>query len=481
MLVIRILAKGVITVFVAREKELDLLDKAYAEGGFHMAVVYGRRRVGKTSLLRAFIASKPNACYFTAQDTLAQENLDGLSRSILAPGDAEMVDYSAVPSFGSFKDALQSVFDRAEKERMVLVIDEYPYLAQSYPGASSLIQALIDERKNRSKLFFVLCGSSMSFMEHQVLGHKSPLYGRRTLQLKVEPFDAFDARKVLGEVDAMRAIELYSLVGGVPLYLEQIDGTKGVAWNIANRILKTGAFLDVEPENYLMQEVRSPAAYNAIISAIAAGYVRSSEISDATHLQSSAVTRYLDALRELQIVEKTMPVIDANRKRVVYRITDNLFRFWYSFAPRYASAIDAGMSDAVAKRIVENNFSTYVGSVFETVCRQWLKRRFYAGDIDMLPKEIGTWWGTDPRRKEQVEIDIVVTGADGELLLGECKWRNEPIDVDVLNLLVERGELLSAKRKLFYLFSKTGFTQACKTKASSMGNVNLVTAEMMFR
>lgn len=270
------------------------------------------------------------------------------------------------------------------------------------------------------------------------------------------------------------------LKGSSPLYLEQLDSAQSTEWNIATRVLPTGALLNTEPLNYLLQEVRNPTTYNAVIAAIARGCVRPAEISDTIHIDRARVDVYLKNLIELLIVERTTPVMDSNRKKVRYRIADNLFRFWYTFMPKYGSLVDHSRSDAVARRIMKKELPTFVGPAFEDMCRQWIMRQVGRDAIDILPQEIGSWWGTDPRSRKQEEIDIVAQGIDSELLLGKCKWRNAAVDVDVLDRLVERAGLFTATEKQLYLFSKAGFTDACQMKAERMGNVRLIELEEMF-
>lgn len=459
-------------MFVGRQSELESLETAYQKGSFQFVVVYGRRRVGKTSLLRAFTQDKPSVIFFTGQQTVASENLALLSREMLG-------DSAAGAAFPSIQVALESVFERAKAEQVILVIDEYPYLAESDPGVSSCLQTLIDRHKDKSNLFLVLCGSSMSFMEHQVLGHQSPLYGRRTMQLRIDPFVVFDVAQMLPDAPIERIIELYSVVGGMPLYLSQLDSTRSTQWNLEHALLRQDAFLYAEPQNYLLQEVRSPAIYNAVITAIANGYVRSKEIADVTHLATPQVARLLDALIELRIVERVTPVVNATKRQVIYRICDNLFRFWYRFVPQYAGTIEEGLGAAVAARIAKHDLSTFVGPSFEEVCRQWLMRQVVESELDVLPKAIGSWWGTNPNTRRQEEIDVVLEDADGELIVGECKWRNEPVDTDVLETLERRGALLGRSIKQYYLFSKSGFTKACQNRAAQTGSVRLVGLERL--
>ena len=446
-------------MFIGRNRELQLLEDGYASEAFGCIVIYGRRRVGKTSLINHFLHGKGHTYFFTAQQTLAKENLEGLSAS-LAPLAEPYLDETcpsnaypglmpspAYPIYRSFGEALTAIFERSLHERSIFVIDEYPYLAESYKGISSLLQTLIDRYKDKSKMLLILCGSSMSFMEHQVLGEKSPLYGRRTSQIKVEPFDAFDAAKMLDGATPQQTVELYSLVGGVPLYLDQLDPSKDAEWNIANRVLRKGSFLEAEPQNFLSQEVRKPSTYSAVISAIANGAVRAKEIADRVGVEQAVIHPVLRTLEDLHIVAQKTPVASSKKHQTRYGIADNLFAFWYSFAPRYATSLDADMVVEVARAITQREFPTYVGPVFEEICRQWLVREMRQGRIEMLPRAIGGWWGTNPATRRQEEIDIVAAGSDGELLLGECKWRNEAVDSDVLELLIHQAVRGSRQRQ----------------------------------
>ena len=456
--------------FVGRERELEALERLYATDVFQMPVVYGRRRVGKTSLIGRFVEGKP-AVLFTARESSAKENLTALSRAVhefVSADGARSLDTPA-PVYATFEEVIDQVFSLAETQRMIFVIDEYPYLAQSYRPLSSLLQEKIDQAKESSKLFLVLCGSSMGFMEHQVLGGKSPLYGRRTAQLKVEPFDVFDAKKLLEGVPAEDAVAWYGMVGGVPLYVEQHDRALTLEENIAENILRVDSFLFGEPESYLQQELRDPAMYNAVVQAIASGIGKPVEIADAAGIASAALANYLKNLMELGIVRKEQPVVGANRKKVRYRLADNLFRFWYRFVPRYLTPLQAGRANEVAHLIAQRHLSTYVGASFEGVCRQWLLRHMDGALVPHLVLDAGSWWGNDPALKEQAEIDIVAPCDDGTTIFAECKWRNKPTDVDVLETLEHRSTLVPAQKRSLYVFSKTFFTDACRKRAAETG------------
>lgn len=286
-------------MFIGRERELAALNKLYASNRFEFVVIYGRRRVGKTALINRFIDDK-NAIYFMGFESNAKQNLDNFSRSILGyhPGmDAET-------SFLSFQAALEYVFKLSEKERIILAVDEYPYVARSSKSLASTIQLLIDQYKDSSKLMLILCGSSMSYMEDQVLAYKAPLYGRRTAQMKILPFDFAETCRYFQDFTAEEKACVYGIVGGTPQYLLQMSDKLSVEDNIKHTFLNPNSALFEEPENLLKQEVREPALYNAIITAIATGASRMSEISSKVGESTNICSAYVKNLISLGIIEK---------------------------------------------------------------------------------------------------------------------------------------------------------------------------------
>ncbi len=464
--------------FVGRKRELATLERLYRADAFQMPVIYGRRRVGKTSLIARFTEGKP-VVFFSARESTARDNLVALSEAIARFGaDKGMAEDAAAPIFETFESAFSRVFELARDRRVVFVIDEYPYLAQSDRSVSSLLQNLIDREKGSSKLFLILCGSSMSFMEHQVLGYKSPLYGRCTAQIMVRPFDIMEASELLAGTSAEDVVTWYGITGGVPLYLEQFDRSMDMEENIAANVLRPDSFLYGEPDSFLQQEVREPSRYNAVIRAIAQGEGRLSRIADSAGLDRTVVTKYLNGLMELGIVAQDKPVVDANRKKTRYVLADNLFRFWYRFVPRYLTPIQAGRCSEVAELVVKDHLSTFTGPVFESVCRQWLVASMGTRGIPFI-LDIGRWWGTDSELREQAEIDIVALCDDETMLCGECKWQAKPVDADVLSTLRHRASLICEERSVrLFLFSKGGFTDECRILAEGAG-CTLLTLESM--
>lgn len=461
-------------MFIGRERELNALEKLYASDKFEFAVIYGRRRVGKTALINRFVGDK-KAIYFMGVESSEKQNLENFSRSILEYSSGIEAD----TSFLSFQAALEYAFKLAEKERLVLAIDEYPYVARSSKSLASTLQLLIDKYKDSSKLMLILCGSSMSYMEDQVLAYKAPLYGRRTAQMKLQPFNFEETCRYLKKLSKEEKALIYGVVGGTPQYLLQMDDSLTVEDNIKNTFLNPISFLYEEPINLLKQEVREPAIYTAIITAIACGASRMSEISGKVGEDTNVCSIYLKNLISLGIVQKETPYGEKESRKSIYSIEDNMFRFWYRFVFRNNSVIARGADDLVYKRI-EPQLSEYMGKVFEDICMQYLWKQLFAGNCRVEFCSLGRWWGNDPIEKSQTEIDIVGEQDKNTALFGECKWTNEKVDLGVLETLVKRSRLFTYTQIHFYLFSKSGFTKGCIDEAEKMGNVTLVSyGEMM--
>lgn len=455
-------------MFIGREKELSELNRLYNSDKFEFAVIYGRRRVGKTALINEFIRDK-RAIYFTGVETNAKQNLENFSKCIFTFSDNLLSD----ATFPTFQSALESVFAMAEKERIILVIDEYPYVARAERSLASTLQLLIDKYQQSSKLFLILCGSSMSYMEDHVLAYKAPLYGRRTAQFKILPFDFYETREYLKNASDEDCALFYGIVGGTPQYLRAVDDGVSPEENILRLYLNPTSAIFEEPANLLKQEVREPSIYNAIITAVATGASKLSEISSKVGEDTSVCATYIKNLIALGIIKKETPYGEKNSKKSIYSIEDNMFRFWYRFVPENNSLIARGASSAAMERI-RPELSDYMGSVFEEICKQYLWRELIAGRCPILFGDIGRYWGTDSRTKSQFEIDIMGEESKSTALFAECKWRNEKVDVGVLEKLVERSKLFHYSKVHFYIFSKSGFTSGCKELAKRMGNVSLI-------
>lgn len=454
--------------FVGRIKELDKLEELYATKQFQMAVIYGRRRVGKTTLINEFCKGKKNI-YFVGIESTEKENLERFSKEVWR---AEGISDEMAP-FKDFESLFSYIAKLALKEQIVLVIDEYPYLAEAQPAVSSILQACIDRKLLDSQLFLILCGSSMSFMEHQVLGYKSPLYGRRTAQFKILPFDFWDSCLMLKGFTKEEQAILYGATGGIPEYLSRIRTDWTLKENLVDLFFTPSGRLFEEPSNLLKQELRSPATYNAILTAIADGHSKQNEIATTVGIPTGGCSNLLKSLIELGMVSKEVPVGEQTTKKTIYKISDQMFRFWYRFVGVNTNMITAGYGELVYDKIVEPQLSGFMGNVFEVICMDYLIKQLGEGKCPVFFSQIGQWWGTNQYTRKQEEIDIMAIGKNAAIF-GECKWKNASCDRQVLDKIIERSELFSYQDKYIYLFSKNGFTSSCREKAEESDKIYLV-------
>lgn len=444
-------------MFIGRELELQELERRYASSGFQLFVLYGRRRLGKTRLIQEFCKNKA-ALFHVGIQQEANGALRAFSRDVLTALPTEVSAY--IDHFNSWEEAFRYAAAQANGKRLVLVMDEYPNLAQSDPSISSVLQKVIDHELKDTDLFVILCGSSMSFMENQVLGYQSPLFGRRTAQMKIQPLhyrDSFEFFKGWSWEDRFYG---YGICGGIPQYLEYFSAYEDFASAVKGELLSLSGHLIEEPMNLMKQEMREPALYNSIIEAVANGASRQNEIATAAKKDARDITAYLKALIDLGILEKRQPIEEKNQKKTVYRLADPLYRFWYRFMPSCLSLISLGMGDTAWKDVIQPGLNEYMGSTYETICLQYIQREVREGRIQPTYLTYGQWWGNNPKMKREEEVDVVAV-TSGHILVGECKWRNEPMDTETLEVLKTRGELIRKGREVQYvLFSKYGFTDA---------------------
>lgn len=448
-------------MFYCREEELGTMNSRYKKGKFECIIIYGRRRVGKTALINEFCKDKPTI-YFSALNASPQENLEALSKAIYAYKDPEG---TSAPTYRSYDDAFDEITALAKRKRIVFVIDEYPYLARAEKVISSKLQHLIDHKWQESKLYLILCGSSMSFMEYQVLGYESPLYGRRTAQFKIQSLTYKEMTAFHPELDNEDQALLYGITGGIPHYINKLDIDGEMDEALIENFFNTSSYLFEEPENLLKQELREPALYNSIISAVAGGATHSNEISTKVGIESSTCAKYISVLLELGILKRETPITEKPGRKTIYVLGDNFFRFWYRFVPRNMSAISAGRIRQIYPQAVKRFIPDYMGLVFEKMCREYLLR--YAENLPILLGDAGQWWGTDAKARKEIQIDIVGTPVEGnEYIIGSCKYRNEKIGADELELLHSYAEVFGKGSKYHYfIFSKGGFTDALMAQA----------------
>jgi len=305
----------------------------------------------------------------------------------------------------------------------------------------------------------------MSFMENQVLGYNSPLYGRRSAQFKVEPFDYYDAGLFFPKASYEDRMLAYAVCGGIPQYLNALAEHDDVAAGICECFLKKSGVLYEEPENLLKQELRAPAVYNTLIASIAQGASRLNEISTKSGEENKKCSKYLKSLMDLHIVRKEQPYATKSERNSIYLLRDNMFRFWYRFIPKNISNIESGLGNHVFENRILPNLPAYIGHIFEDACRDYMRRKNGTRDIPFMFNGIGRWWGTNPSTKAQEEIDIIAD-ADDSAFFGECKWSASTVGLDVFEELRRKSIMFQRYKDITYcLFSKNGFNKDIKKYA----------------
>ena len=463
-------------MFVGREKELASLNKLYEEDAFQMVVIYGRRRIGKTTLISEFVSNKP-AIFFTAQEVNDALNLRQFSKKIYSFFDIP----ESAGAFGSWNDAFEFLAKKAKERRFILAIDEFPYAASANHSLKSILQTAIDHDFKNTGLFIILCGSHVGFMENEVLGYKSPLFGRRTAQIKLEGFDYFDAGKMLDGFSSEDKLKLYACVGGAPHYLSQIKASESFEENIKRLFFNTAGYLYNEPMMLLQQELREPAMYNSIIAAVAGGATRINEIAAKIYEESTKVSKYLQTLVSLQIVQKVYPFGENPQKsrKGLYRIADNCYDFWYTFVFPDKPEIDAGSGDIIAdSKAFGDMLSSYIGKPpFETICLQYLQRVNRTGKLPFTATSFGSWWGADPKEKTQTDFDVIAANrSTRQIVLGECKWRsNISLSAEAEKLISKAHILAEYTDRHYCIFVKTP-----KKEKVALDGITVVTTEELF-
>lgn len=458
-------------MFIGREEELHDLEEEWINGKFAFPVIYGRRRVGKTSLLEKFAEDKDTIFFTPSLD--GKGNIEYLS---------ELAYDAGIPVSGdSLRHVFAAIFKAAENRRLLFIIDEYPYLEIANRGASSELQRLIDKNKN-SRLFLILCGSSMNFMKRQVLGYESPLFGRRTSQMMIESFTLFESLNFLKNTNLTRACELYGLVDGTPAYLERLAPEKTLRENLLEAFLKPSSYLFEENETLIKQELKQPELHNALLSIIGYKSLTPKEIVDKMERLNIDKTNCIKSIKNLEDIG-ILKKISAwqEPKKEIWKISDCYFSFWHTFIPKIYEAVKNRQAQDVVDLIL-NNYNNYMGSVFEKICVQWLKKESLAKHLSINPTAFGKWWGTDNTLKKQAEIDIVADNINGDMVFAECKWQNEPMDFNQVEKLKRRSELVKKPKncaQAFYFFSKSGFTPSMIEKTKNMEDCFLINLEEM--
>ena len=451
-------------MFIGRERELASLKEFYDKDGIGMTVIYGRRRIGKSTLIAEFVKDK-KTIFYTATKVGKTRNLELFSRQVV---DLFMPGMENI-SFGT----LEAVFDFIDKnigdEKIVLVIDELPYWAEKDEALLSVLQKYIDTVWNDKNLKIILCGSALSFMEKKVLSEKSPLFGRRNSQIKLEAFNYLDAAKFVPNYSNEDKAICYGITGGVAKYLSMIDSNKSIDENIVRLFFRTDGYLYDETRNLLTQEFSDISLVNNIVEQIASGENALNIIAAKIGEKAQTVLYSLEKLRNVGLIEKKKCITDEkNKKKTQYVLKDYMFKFWYEFIPKATSVIEMGQGEIYYTKVVKPALHSFMGSIFEEMCRYYTLKKGITGEYGCFITSVGTWWGVENITEkdgevwaQSADIDVVaLSEVDKKAVVGECKFKNEKIDKGIYDTLIRRSKLISAKYKVskYIFFSLSGYT-----------------------
>ncbi len=447
--------------FVNRRAELKYLNEKYKKRESQLIVIYGKRRVGKTELAKQFAADKRHI-YFMADRASEVDQLRQISERI---GDFYRDSFVAERGFANWHQVFEYL--AAKRGRLLLIVDEFPYLASANPAISSVFQKGWDEKLKGTNIYLILMGSSIAMMESEVLAAKAPLYGRRTGQFLVEPMGFNHAKEFFPKKSFSEQFEFYSVLGGVPAYLLHFDPKKSLVVNIRNHIISKGEVLYEEPEFILKEELREPRSYFSILRSISLGKTKLSEILNETGLAKNILIKYLSVLIELGVVVREVPVTEkqpAKSKRGIYKITDPFFKFWFEYVFANRSYIEEGRQDYVLGKI-RANFNQHASGVYEQEAATWLREHLASRHPKLEIIKTGRWWS------KSCEIDVVGLNENGSAaIFAEARWTSKPIGKNVLEDLFKKVEVFEAEQgevkvKRYALFSRNGFTDSLKELA----------------
>jgi len=443
--------------FIGRLEEISALNEEYKNGS-SFVVLYGRRRVGKTTLIKEFIKGK-NALYFLATEEMENQNM---KRFINGLATFTGQSYLKNASFPDWDTSFEIFANHQPEKKKILIIDEFQYLVQINSAFPSIFQHIWDELLKDKNIMVILCGSLISMMMTHVLSYKSPLYGRRTSQIRLQPLKFTEMIAFFGDKTFPEMVECYAVTGGVPKYFEFFYNDVDLFTNIKNNILKKSSFLYEEPFFLLEKEVREPVNYFSIIKTISQGQRKLSKISGVLEKKSSSLTPYLSTLMDLNLIEKRVPITekfpDKSRKGL-YFITDNFINFWFNFVYPYRGELELDSQESVLEKLQTNLIDNYVSFIYEDVCKEIFAVLCRDKKIDFTPSKVGAYWNKD----SSIEIDMVaINNKDKIMFAGECKYfKNKPMGMGVYASLMEKCRARDFEEYdiSYVLFSISGFDQ----------------------
>ncbi|TYQ12853.1 UNVERIFIED_CONTAM: hypothetical protein Cloal_3891 [Acetivibrio alkalicellulosi] len=458
-------------MFIGRKEELDFLEEKYKSSKSEFIVLYGRRRIGKTYLTQEFIKNKPHIFYSAVQVTDSVQ-LTKISTIVQQYFNKDI--YSE--RFADWEAIFKFIIDNTNNtEKLIIVLDEFPYMVQGNKSIPSIMQKLWDHYFSKLKIMLIICGSSMSFMEKKVLSEKNPLYGRTTGVLKIQELDFESSRGFMGEGNLEEHINYYSIFSGVPYYLSMINPEDSFENNIKKNILSNRSVLFNEAEFLLKQELREVSQYNAIIESIALGNTKINDIYQKTGIEKTKIPFYIGNLIELGIIKKEYAVTIKTKEQIksrmgIYKIDNSYFRFYYAFVYPYISELLEGGSDIIYEQVIQERLSMFVSSEFENIAISKLRELGKNKLLPIRPVKIGRWWHKDN------EIDIVAHDINNNYIFGECKWKKEKTNLNTIDQLKLKSTNIGEKiNSLSYvLFSKSGFTEELLKYAFSHNEIMLI-------
>lgn len=453
-----------VSSFVNRQDELDTLSARFESDSADLIVIYGRRRLGKSALVRKAIEEQDDAVYWQATEETATVQL------------ADFVETASntYPLLEDIQRDWEALLRALGREDAIVVLDEFPYLVESDDALPSKVQRVWDLHLEETEMTLILVGSSISVMEEKVLGGESPLYGRRTATIDLPPLTLDDAQELYPGDKPDEVIQPWGVFGGTPYYLQALEQNASLSENIQSLILSEHGVLHNEPEFLLRTEfgIREPRTYYTILRAIATGKRKANGIASFAGVDSNALGSYLSKLRRLRLVERDIPVTanpNATRKSR-YRLKEPLFRFWFRYVYGQSGKLTQLGSEAY-EEVVEPTFSEYMGSVFEQVCQNALS--------ELVPKTyhgIGYWW------HQQQELDVVGLASDGTLVAGECKYTTREMhegdladierSADQIEWTPPEGSTLTHH---YCCFCRSGFSEGLENAAAERDDVSLFT------
>ena len=442
--------------FINREPELDFLNENFHQKKSSLVIIYGRRRIGKTTLINQFISGK-NSLYFMATEESERENKKSIQHLLSEFLSNPLLKKNLVLEWHE----IFSLFaGHAPDVRKILVIDEFQYLGKINKAFPSIFQKIWDEILVNANVMVILCGSLVSMMVHQTLSYSSPLYGRRTGQIRMTQIAFKNYRLFFDETENHDLIAYYSVTGGVPKYIELFKPMPDIFEAIKTNILSKQCFLYEEPIFLLEREVGEIGTYFSIIKSIAAGHHKIGKIAANIGINQSGATKYLRTLMELDILERITPVTETNpekSKNGLYIIKDNFIRFWFRFVYPYRHYLEMENMDVVIHKIRQNFNDNHVSYIYEDICRERLSEMIRRDLPDFILSKAGRWWD------KNTEIDILALDSkEDAVLFGECKYSSRKIDPSVYYRLKEKSKKVPCKndtQKWYVLFSKSGFNR----------------------